>query len=204
MSAALLFKRFLQRPMQVAYIVPSSKMLVKRVAKKMDFSKPRVIVEYGPGEGCHTREIVKRMHPESTLLLFEIDPELAAHLQHQFRHDRRVFVLHEDAQNLPAELAKRGIPHCDYIVSGLPFSIINLNTKRILLEKTFACLAPTQDSAFIIYQMTKELQGHAKQFPRLECEFCLQNIPPMFVMKFFKQALKGHTNGHSVNGSKRH
>ena len=206
MSAALLFKRFLQRPMQVAYIVPSSRVLVKRVAKKMDFSKPRVIVEYGPGEGCHTREIVKRMHPDSKLLLFEIDPELAAHLQHQFRHDSRVSVLHEDAQNLPAELEKRGIPHCDYIVSGLPFSIINLNTKRILLEKTFECLAPTQDSAFVIYQMTKELQGHAKHFPRLECEFCLQNIPPMFVMKFYKQALKGHANGHhhSSNGSKRH
>ena len=85
MSAALLFKRFLQRPMQVAYIVPSSRVLVKRVVKKMDLSKPRVIVEYGPGEGCHTREIVERMHPDSKLLLFEIDPELAAHLQHQFR-----------------------------------------------------------------------------------------------------------------------
>ena len=176
--------------MQVAYICPSSPVLVKRVAKKMDFSKPRVIVEYGPGEGCHTRELVKRMHPDSTLLLFEIDPELSAHLQHQFRHDPRVAVLHQDAQNLPDELAKRGIEYCDYIVSGLPFSIIPLNTKRILLEKTFQCLAPNQESAFVIYQMTKELQAHAKQFPRLECEFCLQNIPPMFVMKFYKQALK--------------
>ena len=206
MSAALLFKRFLQRPMQVAYIVPSSRVLVKRVVKKMDLSKPRVIVEYGPGEGCHTREIVERMHPDSKLLLFEIDPELAAHLQHQFRHEPRVSVLHEDAQNLPAELAKRGIPYCDYIVSGLPFSIINVTTKRILLEKTFQCLAPTQESAFVIYQMTKELQSHAKQFPRIECEFCLQNIPPMFVMKFYKQSLKGHlhTKGHSTNGKKRH
>ena len=191
--------------MQVAYIVPSSKVLVKRVARKMDFTKPRVIVEYGPGEGCHTREIVKRMHPDSKMLLFEIDPELAAHLKHQFRHEPRVEVLQEDAQNLPAELVKRGIPHCDYIVSGLPFSIINLNTKRILLQKTFDALAPTQESAFIIYQMTKELQHHAKHFPRVESEFCLQNIPPMFVIKFFKQALNGHpVNGHKVNGSKRH
>ena len=34
----------------------------------------------GPGEGCHTREIVRRMHPESRLILFELDPELAQHL----------------------------------------------------------------------------------------------------------------------------
>ena len=190
--------------MQVAYIVPSSQELVKRVARKMDFSKPRIIVEYGPGEGCHTREIVKRMHPDSTMLLFELDPELAAHMKHQFRHDPRISVLQQDAQDLPAELAKRGIPHCDYIVSGLPFSIINLRTKRILLERTFESLAPTQESAFIIYQMTKELQKHATRFPRLECEFCLQNIPPMFVMKMYKQPLHSHPNGHKTNGSKRH
>ena len=72
---------------------------------------------------------------------------------------------------------------------GLPFSIINLNTKRMLLENVRS-LAPNQESAFVIYQMTKELQAHAKHFPRLECEFCLQNIPPMFVMKFYKQALQ--------------
>jgi len=190
--------------MQVAYIVPSSKVLVKRVARKMDFSKPRFIVEYGPGEGCHTREIVKRMHPDSKMLLFELDPELAAFLKHQFRHEPRVSVLQQDALDLPSELAKRGIPYCDYIVSGLPFSIINIHTKRILLQKTFDSLAPTPESAFIIYQMTKELQKHAKRFPRLECEFCLQNIPPMFVMKLYKQPLHGHANGHKINGGNRH
>ena len=147
MSAALLFKRFLQRPMQVAYIVPSSRVLVKRVVKKMDLSKPRVIVEYGPGEGCHTREIVERMHPDSKLLLFEIDPELAAHLQHQFRHEPRVSVLHEDAQNLPAELAKRGIPYCDYIVSGLPFSICDLPDDQGITE---SCQAISPDRMRIL------------------------------------------------------
>ena len=36
--SALFFKRFLQRPFQIASIVPSSKALVERVASKMDFS----------------------------------------------------------------------------------------------------------------------------------------------------------------------
>jgi phospholipid N-methyltransferase len=51
MSAVLFFKRFLQRPMQVASIVPSSKVLIDRVASKFDFSVPRTIAEFGPGEG---------------------------------------------------------------------------------------------------------------------------------------------------------
>ena len=59
--SALFFKRFLQRPFQIASIIPSSKALVERVADKMDFSEPRIIAEYGPGEGVHSREIARRM-----------------------------------------------------------------------------------------------------------------------------------------------
>ena len=201
--------------MQVAYIVPSSRELVRRVARKMDFSRPQIIVEYGPGEGCHTREIARQMHPGSTLICFEVDPEFTAHLKHQFRHDPRVIILQEDAQNLPLELAKRGIPHCDYIVSGLPFSIINTRIKRSLVQKTFESLAPNRESAFVVYQMTRELMHHARIFPRFESEFCLRNIPPMFVIKFYKEALNGHSHGHAnghvnghnshkINGSRRH
>lgn len=191
MSAALFFKRFLQRPMQVASIIPSSKALINRVAGKFDFSVPRVIAEFGPGEGCHSREIAKRMHPDSKLLLFELDPELAGHLREQFALDHRVIVVCGDAATLPQELAKHGIPHCDYVVSGIPFSILEVNKKRAVLQSVFDSLAPHPKAAFIIYQVTNELRGHATLFPRIESEYCLQNIPPMFVTVFFKQALNG-------------
>ena len=48
--SVLFFKRILQRPFQVASIIPSSRSLVGRVASQMDFSVPRIIAEYGPGE----------------------------------------------------------------------------------------------------------------------------------------------------------
>lgn len=195
MSAALFFKRFLQRPMQVASIIPSSKALINRVASKFDFSEPRVIAEFGPGEGCHTREIVKRMHPDSKLLLFELDPELAGHLGKQFADDKRIIVVNADAQTLPEELAKHGLGFCDYVVSGIPFSILEIGKKRALLQKIFDSLAPRPSSAFIIYQVTNELRQHATLFPRVESGYCLQNIPPMFVTVFYKQAQTG-CNGH--------
>jgi phospholipid N-methyltransferase len=200
MSAALFFKRFLQRPMQVASIVPSSKVLIDRVAGKFDFSVPRIIAEFGPGEGCHTREIVRRMHPNSRLLLFELDPELANHLRHHFRNDPRVSVLNTDAANLPKELAALGILHCDYVVSGIPFSTMEVGKKRLLLQRIHESLSPNVHSAFIIYQVTNELRGHAKLFPRIKSEYCLQNIPPMFVTVFYRQPLNG-ANGSSHNGN---
>lgn len=203
--SAIFLKRFLQRPFQVASIIPSSRALVRRVSAKMDFSRPRVIIEYGPGEGCHTREIARRMHPDSELILFELDRELAQHLEEQFSADRRVTVLNVDACRLSEELVKRGHRHCDYIVSGIPFSILEPEKKRELLRSTYESLAPHDDSAFIIYQVTNELVGHCRHFPRVESEYCLQNLPPMFVTKYYKTA-NGHAHryGHAKNGRARH
>ena len=190
--SVLFFKRFLQRPLQVASIIPSSKALVERVASKIDFSEPRVIAEYGPGEGVHSREMARRMSADSTLLLFELDPDLSRDLERQFADDPRVHVVNGDAAQLPQELRRLGIDQCDYIVSGIPFSILELEKKRALLRKTYEALVP--GGCFIIYQVTNELRQHATLFEHADSEYCLQNIPPMFITVFRKANAR---NGHS-------
>jgi phosphatidylethanolamine/phosphatidyl-N-methylethanolamine N-methyltransferase len=177
----------------------------------MDHTVPRVIAEYGPGEGCHTREIVRRMHADSRLFLFELDGELCTHLKTQFANDRRISVHHADCATLPNVLADSGLSHCDYVVSGIPFSILEKDKKREILNNTHSVLRPEPHSAFIIYQVTNELRtnGHCDHFAHAESEYCLINLPPMFVTKFYKYAngharpgMNGHkTNGHQVNGN---
>jgi len=182
--SALFFKRFLKRPFQIASIVPSSKALVERVANKIDFSQRRIIAEYGPGEGVHSREIARRMTADSHLLLFELDGAFARDLARQFADDPRVHVIHGDAATLPNELRRRGFRECDYILSGIPFSILQIEKKRALLQKTHDALRP--NGAFIIYQVTNELKQHATLFEHGESEYFLQNIPPMFITVFHK------------------
>jgi phospholipid N-methyltransferase len=182
--SALFFKRFLKRPFQIASIVPSSRAMVERVASKMDFSQRRVIAEYGPGEGVHSREIARRMTTDSHLLLFELDPAFARDLERQFADDPRVHVIHGDAASLPFELKRHGIACCDYILSGIPFSILKIEKKRALLRKTYDALAP--NGIFIIYQVTNELKQHATLFEHGKSEYFLQNIPPMFITVFVK------------------
>jgi len=181
---ALFFKRFLQRPFQIASIVPSSRALVERVSAKIDFDRACVLAEYGPGEGVHSREIARRMRPDARLLLFEVDPAFSRDLERQFADDPRVTVLNRDAADLPLEMKVRGIKHCDYILSGIPFSILKLDKKRALLTKTYEALSP--GGSFIIYQVTNELKQHAKIFDEAESEYFLQNIPPMFITEFRK------------------
>jgi phosphatidylethanolamine/phosphatidyl-N-methylethanolamine N-methyltransferase len=182
--SALFFKRFLKRPFQIASIMPSSKALVERVADKIDFDRARVIAEYGPGEGVHSREIVRRMRPNCQLLLFELDPAFSRDLRRQFVDDPRVHVINDNATHLPLELRRRGIDSCDYIVSGIPFSILQIDKKRALLQQTHDALA--DGGRFIIYQVTNELKQHAKIFEHAESEYFLQNIPPMFITVFEK------------------
>ena len=178
--------------------MPSSKTLIRKVCDKMEQSGPRVIAEFGPGEGCHTREIARRMHPDSHLMLFEIDTELCGHLREQFADDPRVSVHNDDCVKLPDVLSAKGLQHCDYVVSGIPFSILEKAKKREILDHTYAVLAPQAHSAFIIYQVTNELRtrGHCDHFARAESEYCLRNVPPMFVTKFFKTKAEKPVNGH--------
>jgi len=191
--SALFFKRFLQRPFQIASIVPSSRALVERVAAKIDFDRAKVIAEYGPGEGVHSREIARRMRPDARLLLFELDPAFSRDLERQFADDPRIAVLNRNAADLPLEMKTRGINHCDYILSGIPFSILKIDKKRALLQSTYDALAP--NGSFIIYQVTNELKQHATIFDEAESEYFLQNIPPMFVTVFRKHVPSSNGNG---------
>jgi len=173
---------------------------VERVASKMDFSQPRVIAEYGPGEGVHSREIARRMSADSHLLLFELDAAFSRALERQFAGDPRVHVIHGDAASLPYELKRRGIACCDYILSGIPFSILKIDKKRALLRKTHDALAP--GGSFIIYQVTNELKQHATFFEHAESEYFLQNIPPMFITVFHKTP-SPHSRERRTTQSKR-
>lgn len=166
--------------------------MVERVSDKIDFKKARVIAEYGPGEGVHTREIARRMRPDAQLLIFELDPAFCRDLRRQFADDPRVHVCNRDAAALTDELEKRGIGPCDYILSGIPFSILNIDKKRALLQQTYDAL--TEDGSFIIYQVTNELKQHASIFEHADSEYFLQNIPPMFITVFRKTSMR---NGHA-------
>ncbi|NQX02798.1 16S rRNA (cytosine(1402)-N(4))-methyltransferase [bacterium] len=181
----LFFKRVLANPIRVGYLVPSSGFLTRKTAKRIDFSVPRVVIELGPGEGCHTRQIVRRMNPESRLVLIELDDQFAAHLSQQFAHDKRVTVVHTDALHLATTLADMGITNPDYIVSGIPFTIMDRDLREKLLANIALSMGP--DSIFITYQFSLQISEH-RLFELWRRDLCLLNVPPLTVMELRKSA----------------
>jgi len=180
----LFFKRVLANPMRVGYLVPSSPFLTRETSSRLDFSRPRVVVELGPGEGCHTRQILRRMGPDCRLILFELDPEFVAHLHDQFRDEPRVTVLQTDALHIREALQDLGHPHCDYVVSGIPFSTIEKPARDRILNRIAGAMSDA--GRFIAYQLTTRLCEEDHLFELEEKSFCALNFPPVNVMEFRK------------------
>jgi phospholipid N-methyltransferase len=184
----LFFKRVLANPIRVGYLVPSSPFLTRKTAGCIDFSKPRTVVELGPGEGCHTRQIVRRMNPESRLILVELDAHFVGHLETQFESDSRVTVIHGDALHLPEILAKQDCADPDYIVSGIPFTIMERGLREQLIASIARAMGP--ESVFITYQFSLQLAEH-ELFEMKQRDHCLFNLPPLNVLQLTKAMPNG-------------
>jgi phospholipid N-methyltransferase len=177
----------LANPFRVGYLVPSSPFLTRQTAKFIDFSSARTVVELGPGEGCHSRRIIQRMNADSRLILIELDDHFAQHLETQFAHDPRVVVVHGNALDLTQILDQLGASHPDYIVSGLPFTIM----ERELRKKLLACIAHAMGprSRLITYQVSLGILDHGL-FDHVRSKHCLLNLPPLHVMELRKSTAK--------------
>lgn len=177
-------KRVLANPVRVGYIVPSSPFLTHRTAGFIDFSVDRIVVELGPGEGCHTRRIVQRMGAGSRLILIELDHQFAEHLREQFAHDLRVSVMNVDALALAETLAELGVSEPDYIISGIPFTIMPREPREALLARIADTMGP--DTRLITYQASLQISDHV-HFDLIRSKHCMLNVPPLHVMELRKQ-----------------
>src|SRR5207244_856051 len=103
-SHVLLFARnFFRHPTMLGSIVPSSPFLVNDVLSQVDWEKARVLVEFGPGVGTMTREILNRMHPGGEPVAIEPNPDFVSFLQEDVSHGR-LRVVHGSASDVRAVL----------------------------------------------------------------------------------------------------
>src|SRR5262245_20543775 len=100
-------------------VIPSSRFLIDAVLEPIDWPRASIIVEYGPGVGTITGEILKRMLPTAKLIIIEMNKELVGYLRETF-NDPRLVVIDGSAANVRKVLAEHGYENADYIISGIP------------------------------------------------------------------------------------
>ena len=85
----LLFARnFFRHPRMLGSLIPSSRFLINEVLQPIDWERARVIVEYGPGVGTITKNVLQRMRPDATLIVIETNPDFVRFLRDSFRDER--------------------------------------------------------------------------------------------------------------------
>ncbi len=172
----LFAKNFVKHPKMLGSVIPSSRFLIDKLLAPVDWANARLFVEYGPGIGNISAEVLRRMHPEAKLVLFELNDDFAGFLKTAFR-DPRLIVLHRSAADVGRVLAEAGLGKADYIISGIPFSTMPEGVRNDIADATHAALAP--GGQFLVYQFSpKVLEVLEPRFARIDRDFEAINVPP--------------------------
>jgi phospholipid N-methyltransferase len=157
-------------------IVPSSRFLIKQLLEPIDWAQARVIVEYGPGVGSITTEILRRMRPDASLIAIETNPEFVSFLRSS-TEDERLHVVPASAESVVEILRQHGHEKASYIISGIPFSTISAPLRERILRKTCSVLEP--HGSFLVYQFsTRVLQDLQRIFRYVRHQFEPLNVLP--------------------------
>ena len=180
MNSKLLFlSNFLKKPKEIASVAPSSKHVIRHIIQNINFANTKCIVEYGPGVGNITNALLKLLKPDAKLICFETNRKFCSFLKGNIK-DSRLEVINDTAKNLDFYLKKYGISNLDYAVSGIPFSLMNKEDKKTIIQNTRDRLR--KGGKFIVYQNSQHMKKYLSiHFKKMSVDLEVRNIPPTFI-----------------------
>jgi phospholipid N-methyltransferase len=173
----MLFARnFFKHPRMLGWFLPSSRFLVRQVLKRVDWPRAKVVVEYGPGVGSFTAEILRRLPADGTLIAVETNNDFVKYLEQSF-DDPRLHLVHRSAEEIDQVLAEYGFSQADYIISGIPFKTVPEQMRSVIVEKTHSVLNP--EGLFLVYGFTTTVRPYLERvFGSVVDDFELLNLMP--------------------------
>ncbi|HVN20067.1 MAG TPA: rRNA adenine N-6-methyltransferase family protein [Dongiaceae bacterium] len=176
---ALFARNFLKYPSMLGSIVPSSPFLVNDILGHVDWQHARVVVEFGPGVGTITREVLKRMRPDAALIVIELNEDFVDYLRLTIP-DPRLRIVHGSAAHVRRILAEHGFQAADYIISGLPYSLLPETLRQEIVAESRQALHPT--GSLLVFQFTRKVLPYLKSsFRSVRLNFQLFNILPAMI-----------------------
>jgi phospholipid N-methyltransferase len=165
--------------------MPSSRFLIDRLLRPIDFEGAASIVQLGVGTGCITQAILNRMSRECRLICVEVDEEFVRACASI--HDERLTIHHACARDLRNVLGQAGVAQVDHIVSSVPLSILDDDLADEILRAAQECLRP--GGKFLQYQYSLTyLKRLTARYGNVSWGFTLRNVPPAFVYECVQRA----------------
>lgn len=183
MSTLTYLKSFF-KDKDVASVTPTSRFCVRHVCQPIDFSNDITVVEYGAGSGVFSRYLLENMTPDSKLALFETNDLLFEKLQEIT--DSRLSIYQDSVEFVNQVLPDDFIGKTDFIISGIPFSFLDEETKSSILSQSYKLLRG--GGAFLAYQTSGHLKEPLQEtFGNVQTDWEWRNIPPMTIYEAVKK-----------------
>lgn len=165
---------------KVASVSPTSANVIAKMLKGVDFESIKVLVEYGPGDGVITRELLKRLNPDAKLIAIELNEPFVRELGKI--DDQRLTVVHGSAEDVRSILSEQGVHDVDLVISGIPFSLVRYRTRVKILSATRVVIKT--EGSLLVYQASIQLKSLLqKYFKDVSVQYAWKNIPPLFIFR---------------------
>jgi len=179
---------FLRRPGTVGAVAPSSSQLAAKMVEWIDWAHVKGAIEYGPGTGAFTSEILNRLAPEARFFAIEINPQFVARL-HQRHPELRVY--QESVAKVRSLCRQEGIDRVEAILCGLPWAAFSDADQTAYLDAMMTVLAPGGQFVTFAYLQGLLLPAGRRFRSKLRAYFsevstsrtAWRNLPPAFVYR---------------------
>ncbi len=172
----MFFRGFLKHPVMVGSVIPSTETVVRHMLSRTDWENCKVFVEYGPGVGTFSLEILEKLAPDATYIAIDLNPEFTEYLSETII-DSRFRPVTGSAQDVEQIVKDSGFEKADYVLSGLPFSTLPSGVGPAIAAATHRVLRP--GGAFLVYQYRAKVKEFLDpHFKRIDHALEFWNIPP--------------------------
>lgn len=187
------FFEYLKQPTRIGAIAPSSRWLAKKMIAPIDFATCDVIVEYGPGTGVFTKEVIKRKKKETLFLIIEQNAEFYRRLKKKYLAVPNLILINGSAEHLEQYLNAYHVQHVSYIISGLPFAALPESISERILAATQKAIGTK--GRFITFQYTLlKCKFFQRYFGIKEITLEFKNIPPAYVLTMMNRPAKSSSS----------
>ena len=171
---------YLKHPFRIGAVAPSGRRLARKMMEPVDFHRAEVIVEYGPGTGAFTREILSRKRPETSLILIEQNDTFFRELYARCQGKDNTTVVHGSAEEADRLVRELGVSCADAVISGLPFTSLPARVSLRVFAATRRLIK--ENGIFVTFQYSKVKEGlFARHFQIAEVLRERRNLPPAYV-----------------------
>jgi phospholipid N-methyltransferase len=143
--------------------------VVQEIIRLVDPNQKQIIVEFGAGPGNITRGILRKMHPESQLLSFEIEEDFLSDLRKI--QDKRLTIINDSAEKLDQYMKGQ---KAALILSSIPITIMPKSVYQTIMVQIQRNLKEDGSYHQVLYSNQKK--KFSEFFPQIDTKWVF-NIP---------------------------